>query len=154
MYIASCVWWIMELHKGGLDVQKVFNTWYCKYNTKNYGAFISFVGIIRSEDDISGLSFDIYEPLLKKWFDKWVDKLKEENVAVCFAHSLGDVEINQSSFCCAIISKQRKSALKYIDVFVEDFKQNAPIWKYDIVDKKRIYTKSRSKKIKGSGILS
>jgi molybdopterin synthase catalytic subunit len=145
---------MLSLYENGLNTQKIFNEWYEKNNTKNYGAFISFVGIVRSEDNIEALSFDIYDVILQKWFNEWKNKLKKEKVMVCMAHSIGDVKINESSFCCGIFSKQRKQALKYINLFVEDFKANAPIWKYDVINSKRIYAKKRSHKIDGSGILS
>jgi molybdopterin synthase catalytic subunit len=41
-----------------------------------------------------------------------------------------------------------------IDEFVEDFKSAAPIWKYDIIDGKRVYAEDRSTAIKGAGLLS
>ena len=40
-----------------------------------------------------------------------------------------------------------------IDLFVEDFKAQAPIWKYDLKDGERIYAKERSTPIVGSGLL-
>ena len=40
-----------------------------------------------------------------------------------------------------------------IDEFVEDFKAQAPIWKYDIINKQRVYAKDRSTAISGAGIL-
>ncbi|GAA9659060.1 hypothetical protein HpHCM55_07400 [Helicobacter pylori] len=38
--------------------------------------------------------------------------------------------------------------------FIEDFKHNAPIWKYDLIHNKRIYAKERSHLLKGSGLLA
>nr|WP_213862463.1 hypothetical protein [Escherichia coli] len=57
-----------------------------------------FVGIVRGENNIQGLSFDIYEALLKTWFEKWHHKAKDLGVVLKMAHSLGDVLIGQSSF--------------------------------------------------------
>ncbi|MDD2699548.1 MAG: molybdenum cofactor biosynthesis protein MoaE, partial [Arcobacteraceae bacterium] len=45
-------------------------------------------------------------------------------------------------------------ALELIDEFVEDFKASAPIWKYDIINQKRVYALDRSTKIDGAGILN
>jgi molybdopterin synthase catalytic subunit len=45
-------------------------------------------------------------------------------------------------------------ALELIDDFVEDFKANAPIWKYDVRDGERIYAEDRSTPMEGAGILS
>ncbi|EIW6350182.1 molybdenum cofactor biosynthesis protein MoaE, partial [Campylobacter jejuni] len=50
-------------------------------------------------------------------------------------------------------SKQRKLGLKLLNEFVEDFKASAPIWKYDVINKERIYAKERSTKLCGAGLL-
>lgn len=144
----------LQIHKGNLPIEKIHNSWYEKYKNLNYGAFITFVGIIRDEDGITGLSFDVYEPILKQWFKKWQEKAKERGAIVFMAHSRGDVLNHTSSYIAGVCSPQRRVALELIDEYVEDFKKNAPIWKYDLRDNKRIYAKDRSQKIDGAGILS
>jgi molybdopterin synthase catalytic subunit len=144
---------MLEIHEGSLNVEEITNRWYKLIKDKNYGAFIPFIGIVRDENGISGLSFDIYEPILKKWFDKWQEKAKKENALLLMAHSRGDVLNHTSSYISAVVSPQRKVALKFINDFVEDFKANAPIWKYDLIDGKRVYAKDRSMQIKGAGLL-
>jgi molybdopterin synthase catalytic subunit len=145
---------LLTIHQGHIDSQKLFNQWYSKYKFENYGAFITFVGIIRDENSIDGLSFDIYEPILESWFNSWQIKANNHNAKILMAHSVGDVLLHQTSFICAILSPKRRVALELIDKFVEDFKANAPIWKYDLKDKKRIYAEDRSTAINGAGILS
>jgi molybdopterin synthase catalytic subunit len=82
---------MLELHQGPLKVEEITNSWYGKYKLSNYGAIITFVGVVRDEDDIEGLSFDIYEPILNSWFDNWQSKAKGQNAIVLMAHSIGDV---------------------------------------------------------------
>lgn len=144
---------MLEIHEGSLHVEEITNRWYNQIKDKNYGAFIPFIGIVRDEDRISGLSFDIYEPILNKWFNEWQEKAKKENALLLMAHSRGDVLNHTSSYISAVVSPQRKVALKFINDFVEDFKANAPIWKYDLIDGKRVYAKERSMQIKGAGLL-
>lgn len=144
----------LELYDGSLPVEKITNSWYDKYRNSNYGAIITFVGVVRDEDNIDGLSFDIYEPILKNWFDTWQKKANEKNAIVLMAHSRGDVLNHKSSYIAAVCSPKRRVALEMIDEFVEDFKQSAPIWKYDIIDDKREYAIDRSTPIEGSGILA
>jgi len=144
---------MVELYNGGLDVENILATWYNQNKTANYGAFIPFVGTIREENGIEGLSFDIYEPILTSWFDTWQKKANEQGAILKMAHSKGDVLLHQSSYISAVFSPQRKVALRLINEFVEDFKASAPIWKYDLIEGKRVYAKKRSHKIKGSGIL-
>jgi len=144
----------MELHRGSLDIKEIFGRWLDEESNSNYGAYIPFVGTIRAEDNIDALSFDIYEPVLKAWFDSWQKRAKERGAIVKMAHAVGDVPVHTSSYISAVFSPKRRVALELIDEFVEDFKANAPIWKYDIVDGKRIYAKDRSTKMDGAGLLS
>ena len=143
----------LELHDGPLRVEEISTRWFNEMKDKNYGAYIPFIGIVRDEDGISGLSFDIYEPILNNWFEAWQEKAKAEGAYLLMAHSRGDVPNHTSSYISAVVSPQRKVALKFINEFVEDFKASAPIWKYDLKEGKRIYAKSRSTALKGAGLL-
>ncbi len=145
---------MLSLYDGSLDVPNILKDWYEEEAISNYGAYIPFVGTVRSEDGIDGLSFDIYEPILDSWFKEWQEKAKAKGAIIKMAHSRGDVMLHESSYIAAVFSPKRRVALEFIDEFVEDFKASAPIWKYDLKDGKRIYAKDRSTAIKGSGILS
>ncbi|UCN00525.1 molybdenum cofactor biosynthesis protein MoaE [Sulfurimonas sp. SWIR-19] len=144
---------MLNLYDGALDVPAILKEWYETEATSNYGAYIPFVGTVRSEDGIEGLSFDIYEPILTSWFEKWQKKAAEKGAVVKMAHSRGDVLLHESSYIAAVFSPKRRVALELIDEFVEDFKASAPIWKYDLKNGQRVYAKERSTAIKGSGIL-
>lgn len=144
----------LELHEGDLPVEKITNKWYDNVRLSNYGAIITFVGVVRDEDNIDGLSFDIYEPILNNWFNNWQEKAKKLNAIVLMAHSKGDVLNHKSSYIAAVCSPKRRVALELINEFVEDFKASAPIWKYDIINGQRKYALDRSTKIKGAGLLS
>ena len=143
----------LQLLKGSLPVEKITNAWYKDFKDSNYGAIITFVGVVRDEDGIDGLSFDIYEPILKSWFESWQKKANEKNAIVLMAHSIGDVLNHESSYIAAVCSPKRRVALDLIDEFVEDFKAQAPIWKYDLIDNQRVYARDRSSLIDGAGIL-
>jgi molybdopterin synthase catalytic subunit len=144
----------VELYHGSLDVEAIFAKWLEEEANSNYGAYIPFVGTIRAEDGIEALSFDIYEPVLQTWFDGWVKKAEALGAKVKMAHAIGDVPVHTSSYISAVFSPKRRVALELIDEFVEDFKANAPIWKYDVKEGKRIYAADRSTPMRGSGILS
>lgn len=144
---------MLYLYNGALNVPKILQEWYETEAKSNYGAFIPFVGTVRSENDIEGLSFDIYEPILNSWFNAWQDKAKQKGAIIKMAHSRGDVMLYESSYIAAVFSPKRRVALEFIDEFVEDFKASAPIWKYDIKNGKRVYALDRSTALSGSGIL-
>lgn len=144
----------MELYNSPLDTKEIFGRWLDEHAESNYGAYIPFVGTIRAEDGIEALSFDIYEPVLQKWFDDWQKRAKAIGAVVKMAHSIGDVPVHTSSYVSAVFSPKRRVALELIDEFVEDFKANAPIWKYDVKDGERIYAADRSAPMDGAGVLS
>ena len=144
---------MLKIYDGSLDVPTILKEWYEEEATSNYGAFIPFIGTIRDEDEIDGLSFDIYEPILEKWFKEWQEKAKAKNAIIKMAHSRGDVLLHESSYIAAVFSPKRRVALEFIDEFVEDFKASAPIWKYDLKNNERVYALDRSTAIKGSGLL-
>ena len=144
----------MELYQGPLDTKEIFGRWLDEQSDSNYGAYIPFVGTIRAEDDIEALSFDIYEPILRQWFDAWQVKAEKRGAMVKMAHAIGDVPIHTSSYVSAVFSPKRRVALELIDEFVEDFKANAPIWKYDVKEGKRIYAEDRSTAMSGAGLLA
>jgi len=144
----------MELYNQPLNVDEIVSKWYKESSSLNCGAFITFIGTIREENGIEALSFDIYEPILKSWFDAWQNRAKELGAVVKMAHAIGDVPTNKSSYISAVISPKRRVALELIDEFVEDFKANAPIWKYDVIDGKRVYAEDRSTPMTGAGILA
>ena len=143
----------MELYQGPLEVKEIFSRWLDEQAASNYGAYIPFVGIIRAEDGIEALSFDIYEPILQKWFNDWQARAGKRGAIVKMAHSIGDVPIYTSSYVSAVFSPKRRVALELIEEFVEDFKANAPIWKYDVKNGKRIYAEDRSTPMEGAGLL-
>lgn len=144
---------MLHIYKSALNVSKILDDWYQEEARSNYGAYISFVGTVRSEDAIDGLSFDIYSPILSSWFQAWQEKANARGAIVKMAHSLGDVMVHESSYIAAVFSPKRRVALELIDEFVEDFKASAPIWKYDLKDGQRIYALDRSTAIAGSGLL-
>ncbi len=145
---------MLHLYDSALDVPKILKAWYEEESQSNYGAYIPFVGTVRSEDGIDGLSFDIYEPILESWFLGWQEKAKAKGAIIKMAHSRGDVMLHESSYIAAVFSPKRRVALEFIDAFVEDFKASAPIWKYDLKEGKRLYALERSTAIAGSGLLS
>ena len=145
---------MLELYDGPLDVPAILARWYAEEATSNYGAYIPFIGTVREEDGIEGLSFDIYEPILTSWFEAWQQRAKETGAIVKMAHSRGDVMLHESSYIAAVFSPKRRGALEMIEAFVEDFKASAPIWKYDLKNGRRIYAEDRSTPISGSGLLS
>ena len=95
---------MFELHNGALSVTQIHKAWFERYKSENLGAMITFCGIVRDENGVEALYFEIYEKLLKAWFDKWCEKVAQDKVVLCFAHAKGEVKIHQSSYFVASFS--------------------------------------------------
>ncbi|WP_457564902.1 molybdopterin synthase catalytic subunit [Caminibacter sp.] len=141
---------MVEIFKGGIPVVPTLQRWYEEFKLEGYGAMIPFIGIVRPDNGIEGLSFDLYLPLLNEWFKKWQNL---EDAKIMMAHSFSDVKVGETSFLCAVFTKHRREGFKYLKEFVEDFKANAPIWKYDLINGKRVFASDRAKKLPQAGIL-
>lgn len=144
----------LEIIEGALPVRELQNRWYEEFKLQNYGAMVSFLGIVRDEDGIEGLSFELYMPILEAWFKEWQAKANDGEGVLLMAHSSGDVLLHESSFLATICSRKRRFGLEFLDIFVEDFKNNAPIWKYDIKNGQKIYAQDRSYCLSGAGLLA
>lgn len=142
----------LYIFENKIDVELIFKITNEIAICNNCGASLLFNGIVRNENKIEGLKFKIYEPLLIEWFKNWINKEKE--AILIFAHSKGVVKIGESSFISCVMSKHRKIAHKIFYMFVEDFKKNAPIWKFDIQNGKTIFNDKNSHKLPFSGLMN
>ncbi|WP_104750230.1 molybdopterin synthase catalytic subunit [Helicobacter cynogastricus] len=146
---------MLEVFDGALNTARLYSQWGGFCQTQNGGALCVFSGIVRAEGaDFKGLSFDVYLPLLQNWFDAWDQEARALGVALRMAHSRGDVGVGQSSYMAGLISAHRKEALELYARFIEDFKHNAPIWKYELRGDQRLYAHNQSHPLRGSGLLA
>ncbi|MRJ06871.1 MAG: molybdenum cofactor biosynthesis protein MoaE [Epsilonproteobacteria bacterium] len=141
----------IELYNGGVPVMEIVERWHSLEKGNGWGAFIPFIGIVRPDGGIVGLYFELYAPLLLEWFKKW-ENLPDGKIYM--AHSFGEVKVTETSFLAGIFTPHRQEGFKYLVEFVEDFKANAPIWKYDILSGgEKIFREERSKKLPNAGLL-
>ncbi|BDQ29487.1 molybdenum cofactor biosynthesis protein MoaE [Helicobacter ailurogastricus] len=144
---------MLEIVEGALDTGVIYSAWARLCVEKNLGALCVFSGFVRPEEGLEGLSFEVYMPLFEAWFHAWQQRAGAGGVFLCLAHSMGDVLVGQSSYMAGLMGAHRKKALELYNPFIEDFKRNAPIYKYDLKNGQRIYAKDRSHPLKGSGLL-
>ena len=56
---------MLNLYKGALPTCEIYAKWEKLAQSKNAGALSIFTGIVRAENNISALSFDIYATFAK-----------------------------------------------------------------------------------------
>lgn len=140
---------MVEIYKNAIPVMDVMHEWYKE--SYGYGAMIPFIGVVRADDSIEALRFDLHETMLNGWFSR---HKHQSDTKILMAHSKGDVKVGQTSFMAAVFSKHREEGFGEIEKFVEAFKAHAPIWKFDVIEGQAHYAKDRSKPLPNSGILA
>lgn len=141
---------------GYLPIKNLYNRYNKLATNNNHGVVVNFTGFVRHDEGIKqgdGLFFEVYEPMLVQWFSAHKERLESEGILICMAHSRGFVPVTKSSFIVCLSAKHRESLFNELLTFVEDFKQNAPIWKYDYINGKKIFERLRSKPLRGSGLF-
>jgi len=98
------------------------------------GAIVCFEGVVRgTENDrsIEALDYDVYDPMATRQLTRLAQSLCEQHglMAVRVLHSRGRVPVGQCSFRLQIASKHRKEAIRAMDEFIDQLKQDIPIWK-------------------------
>ena len=98
------------------------------------GALVMFEGIVRGIEQrrpIDALDYEVYEPMASAQLRRLAVSLRDELglLAVCVEHSRGRVPVGGCSFRLQIASAHRKQAIQAMDAFIDQLKQDVPIWK-------------------------
>lgn len=102
--------------------------------TSGAGAELCFEGIVRPLEDeraIAGLSYEIYEPMATNMLTQLARQIVETFglLAVRVEHSRGFVAVGECSFRLCISSAHRGEGLAGMGLFIDQMKQDVPIWK-------------------------
>ena len=93
-----------------------------------------FDGVVRPTEnglDISGLEYEAYRPMAEQQLEIIGKDLvtKHGLISMDIEHSVGFVPNFACSFRLVIGSKHRKEGLQAMDEFIDQLKQDVPIWK-------------------------
>lgn len=121
---------------------------------QNAGAVVIFRGLVRpwellrprepvasSETDsdpnqqrITGLEYQVYEPMTSRELVTLAQTHHSKHgvVAIDVDHSYGFVAAGECSFVLQVAAKHRAEAIRLMDEFIFEMKQNVPIWKVPV----------------------
>jgi molybdopterin synthase catalytic subunit len=102
--------------------------------SREVGAIVEFHGIVREsegEGKIAGLSYEAYEPMARREFDRIIAELSARHPiqAVLVIHRLGDVPVGEASLLVRVEAKHRGQALAFCGTLIDRMKEDVPIWK-------------------------
>ena len=103
---------------------------------KDAGALVNFVGVVRSEENMSGIEIEAYEEMaLEKLRGLEEEAKKKFGVEdVVMIHRVGRLKPGENIALIAVSSAHRKEAFKACEWLIDELKKIAPIWKKDIHD--------------------
>jgi molybdopterin synthase catalytic subunit len=101
---------------------------------REVGAVVEFFGIVRESEGaekIAGLSYEAYEPMARREFDRIIAELSVPHPIqrVLVIHRLGDVPVGEASLLVRVEAKHRGQALAFCGALIDRMKEDVPIWK-------------------------
>jgi molybdopterin synthase catalytic subunit len=102
--------------------------------SREIGAVVEFLGVVREGEGgekIAGLSYEAYEPMARREFDRILAELSSQQPvqAVMVIHRLGDVPVGEASLLVRVEAKHRGQALTFCGALIDRMKEDVPIWK-------------------------
>ncbi len=115
---------------------------------KNSGAVVTFVGIVRgttNKKKINSIEIEHYPEMAKKKFkeieNKVIKKWKLNNCTII--HRFGKLKIGEKIVYIGTSASHRKDAFEACEFLIDYLKVNAPFWKIEKNNLKKIYVKSK-----------
>jgi len=105
--------------------------------TGRSGAILSFEGVVRKTEagrDLSALKYQAYEPMTTQELHRLSAAVTKQHGlhGLWVRHSIGTVPVGSVSFRLCVASAHRLEALCAMTNFIDQMKQNVPLWKLPI----------------------
>jgi len=105
------------------SLDEVLNT--IKKTSKDIGAVVMFIGIVREYENGKKVKYLAYEHY-PKMAEKYLEELREEAIS---KFNLKDLIVIQNVVVIAAASEHRKEAFEACSWYIEELKKVVPIWK-------------------------
>ncbi len=98
------------------------------------GSLVEFYGLIREtegEEKIAALHYEAYASMAEKVMREKIAALEKKYPcqAIRIVHRLGTVPVGQSAIYVGIQSRHRREGFLLLQEFMDEFKNDVPIWK-------------------------
>jgi len=102
--------------------------------SSDMGAVVSFLGVVRREENgktISALEYEAFEKMVTHQFNLLFDEMKSRwpIESVRLIHRIGVVKVNESSLWVEIVAPHRAEAFAACQWLIDEMKRVVPIWK-------------------------
>ena len=98
------------------------------------GAWVEFRGLVRSEEnntEISALEYEAYAGMAEREMRRLIAAVSEQQpcLAVKVVHRIGVVPVGETAVYVGVAAKHRGAAFAVLAGFMDQLKQDVPIWK-------------------------
>jgi molybdopterin synthase catalytic subunit len=95
------------------------------------GAVCTFVGEVRSDDDVEALELTHYEPLTLAGMDALADEAlaRFELMGLLIAHRVGEMRPGEPIVLVSTAARHRRGAIQAVDFAMDHLKSDAWFWK-------------------------
>ena len=118
---------MIEVTEKAIDVPKVLDS----VRSKTAGGVVHFIGVVRNDDGIEGLSYESYPEMAVSEMKRIAEEAKRrwlvETVAV--VHRVGWIPVGEEAVVVAVGSPHRAEAFEVCRFVIDRVKEAAPIWK-------------------------
>ena len=102
--------------------------------TTGMGAVVSFVGVVRQQEDdrsIRAIEYETFRRMAEHQFHKILDEVERHwpVESVRLVHRTGIVKVNEPSFWVEVIAPHRREAFEACQWLINQMKRVVPIWK-------------------------
>jgi len=98
---------------------------------KDVGAVVSFLGVVRGDEGVSKLDFEVYEEMAEKKLKdirrEAMEKYQIEDLAII--HRKGTLKVGENIVLVVASAAHRKEAFAACEWSMEQLKKVVPIWK-------------------------
>lgn len=97
------------------------------------GAYVLFVGVVRDHARgraVTGLEYQVYEPLARKQLARIADTVRQRwNLACAILHRYGPIPVGQTAVVVCVASPHRAEAFDACRWAIDAVKTEVPVWK-------------------------
>lgn len=100
------------------------------------GGIVRFSGVVRQEEDsfdLSGLTYEAYQPMAEIQIRKILEELGQEHpfYEACVLHRIGFVPVGEAAIIVKVRATHRSEAFAVTQKFMDNLKKDVPIWKVE-----------------------
>ena len=124
----------LQITTGALDESSLIAA---RKMTENMGAVVTFLGVVRREEDgnaLQALEYEAFQRMAEHQFHQLFDQLEKRwpVESVRLVHRVGVVEVNEPSLWVEVVAPHRAEAFAACQWLIDEMKRVVPIWKKPI----------------------